>query len=97
MPAAAAAAAAASAASAASSSSDSVGPAPPDAFLCPITKELMAEPVIAADGHSYERAEIEKWFATGKQTSPMTNSAMASQTLTANHGLKSQIKEWQGR
>ena len=97
MPAAAAAAAAASAASAASSSSDSVGPAQPDAFLCPITKELMAEPVIAADGHSYERAEIEKWFATGKQTSPMTNSAMASQTLTANHGLKSQIKEWQGR
>ena len=57
----------------------------------------MADPVIAADGHSYERAEIEKWFATGKQTSPMTNSAMASQTLVSNHGLKSQIKEWQGR
>ena len=92
-------AAAAAAASAASSSTapDSVGPAAPDAFLCPITQELMADPVIAADGHSYERAEIEKWFATGKQTSPMTNSAMASQTLTANHGLKSQIKEWQGR
>eukprot|EP01044_Picomonas_judraskeda_P013405 COSAG03_NODE_2023_length_3207_cov_7.959459_1_plen_572_part_00 len=92
-------AAAAAAASAASSSTapDSVGPAPPDAFLCPITQELMADPVFAADGHSYERAEIEKWFATGKQTSPMTNSAMASQTLTANHGLKSQIKEWQGR
>ena len=92
-------AAAAAAASAASSSTapDSLGPAPPDAFLCPITQELMADPVIAADGHSYERAEIETWFATGKQTSPMTNSAMASQTLTANHGLKSQIKEWQGR
>eukprot|EP01044_Picomonas_judraskeda_P011746 COSAG03_NODE_1629_length_3744_cov_17.770919_1_plen_469_part_10 len=57
----------------------------------------MADPVFAADGHSYERAEIEKWFATGKQTSPMTNSAMASQTLVSNHGLKSQIKEWQGR
>ena len=97
MPAAAVAAAATASASSSSTTSNFVGPAPPDAFLCPITQELMADPVIAADGHSYERAEIEKWFATGKQTSPMTNSAMASQTLVSNHGLKSQIKEWQGR
>ena len=57
----------------------------------------MTEPVIGADGHSYERDEIQKWLATGQQTSPMTNGPMASQTLTANHGLKSLIKEWQGR
>ena len=82
---------------AAASAASSFGPAAPDAFLCPISQELMTDPVIATDGHSYERGEIEKWFATGKQTSPMTNSAMASQTLVPNHGLKSQINEWQGQ
>jgi hypothetical protein len=91
------AASSAAAASAASGSSSSGRRPPPDAFLCPISQELMAEPVMAADGHSYEKAEIEKWFATGKQTSPMTNSAMASRALTPNHTLKSQIREWQER
>ena len=33
--------------------------APPDIFQCPITFDLMRDPVIAADGHSYERSAIE--------------------------------------
>ena len=33
-----------------------------DGFLCPITREVMRNPVIAADGHTYERASIERWF-----------------------------------
>ena len=44
---------------------------------------------VVADGHSYERAEIEKWFATGKQTSPMTNAAMPDRVLRPNRQLKS--------
>ena len=76
-------------------------PPPPDAFLCPISHELMVDPVFAADGHSYQRSEIEKWFATGaaagRPTSPMTNSALRSRVLTPNHVLRSQIKDWQGR
>eukprot|EP01051_Picozoa_sp_SAG22_P032125 SAG22_NODE_13386_length_408_cov_2.009709_1_plen_83_part_00 len=66
----------------------------------PISRELMADPgdpVVAADGHSYERSEIEKWFATGRQTSPMTNDAMPSKVLTPNRLLKSQIEEWRGK
>jgi TPR repeat protein len=89
--------ASAAAAAAASEASPVGGPPPPEAFLCPISQDLMSEPVIAADGHSYERTEIEQWFATGRQTSPMTNSTMATQTLVSNHVLKSQIKEWQSR
>lgn len=33
-----------------------------DEFLCPITFELMIDPVIASDGHTYERSAIEKWY-----------------------------------
>ena len=41
----------------------------PDALCCPISMEIMRDPVIAADGHTYERAEIEAWFANNR-TSP---------------------------
>jgi TPR repeat protein len=69
----------------------------PEAFLCPISHELMADPVCAADGHTYDRPEIGKWFATGKRTSPMTNAAMPNTMLTPNLRLKTLIMEWQGR
>ena len=57
----------------------------------------MVEPVFAADGHSYEQSEIQKRFATGKRTSPMTNLAMPSTQLTPNRLLKSQIQAWRGQ
>jgi hypothetical protein len=31
-------------------------------FLCPITHELMTDPVTDPDGHSYERSAIEDWL-----------------------------------
>ncbi|MCC2667386.1 MAG: hypothetical protein K0S63_1302, partial [Gammaproteobacteria bacterium] len=34
----------------------------PDAFECPITAEIMLDPLMASDGHSYERIAIEKWL-----------------------------------
>eukprot|EP01047_Picozoa_sp_COSAG01_P050488 COSAG01_NODE_5111_length_4474_cov_1.654936_7_plen_182_part_01 len=77
--------------------SASAGQSAPEGFLCPISHEIMSEPVFAADGHSYEKSAIEQWFATGKRSSPMTNEAMASTALTPNRHLKSQISEWQGR
>jgi hypothetical protein len=40
-----------------------------DEFICPITYELMREPVVASDGHTYEKAAIEKWLKT-HQISP---------------------------
>ena len=41
---------------------------PPDELVCPITQELMQDPVMCADGESYERNAIEAWFARGKRT-----------------------------
>jgi TPR repeat protein len=79
-----------------SASAAGSGPSP-STFLCPISHEIMSEPVVAVDGHSYEKSAIEQWFATGKRSSPMTNKAMASTALTPNRLLKSQISEWQGR
>ncbi|KAM4631175.1 WD repeat, SAM and U-box domain-containing protein 1 [Polymixia lowei] len=66
----------------------------PDEFLCPITRELMREPVIAADGYSYEREAIESWIKTKNRSSPMTNLPLMTTLLTPNHTLKMAIGRW---
>ena len=43
----------------------------PDGYVCPITRELMRDPVFCGDGHTYERDAISVWLMT-KDTSPKT-------------------------
>jgi hypothetical protein len=45
------------------------------AFLCAITQELPFDPVLAADGHIYEKKAITEWLER-KKTSPLTNQPM---------------------
>jgi hypothetical protein len=54
---------------------------PPPSFLCPITTDVMRDPVSTIDGYCYERFAIEKWFSC-HNTSPMTNLPLKSKTLT---------------
>ena len=54
---------------------------------CPITRELLKDPVVAADGHTYERSAILQWF-TQSTRSPMTNIAVPSTTVYPNHALR---------
>lgn len=39
---------------------------PPAAYLCPISHELMKEPVVASDGHTYEKQAITEWIQVRK-------------------------------
>ncbi|XP_063174402.1 WD repeat, SAM and U-box domain-containing protein 1 [Candoia aspera] len=66
----------------------------PDEFLCPITKELMKEPVIAADGYSYEKEAMENWIIKKRHSSPMTNLPLQRLVLTPNRTLKMAINRW---
>lgn len=61
---------------------------------CPITMEVMEDPVIAADGYTYERAVIEGWFKKS-DISPMTNQRLPSKALIPNFALRSSIQEYQ--
>ncbi|KAK7254294.1 hypothetical protein SO694_00009313 [Aureococcus anophagefferens] len=65
----------------------------PDKLVCQITFELMKDPVMAADGHTFERVAIEQWFATGKRTSPATNEPLPDTRLIPNLAVKSMIAE----
>ena len=68
---------------------------PPFSFQCPITHELMADPVDTADGQTYERAAIEQWLQH-HGTSPVTNARLGSKRLTPNLFAKKAIAEWRG-
>lgn len=68
---------------------------PPEGFLCPITGEMFAEPVMCSDGHTYEFRAIHHWlFQQGKNTSPLTNERLKSKELQPNHKLREAIEGW---
>lgn len=58
-----------------------------DCLSCPITCEVMKDPVIAGDGHTYERAAIEQWLSTHRE-SPLTRQPLTSTSLISNIALK---------
>ena len=66
----------------------------PENYLCPILQEPMKDPVVAADGHSYERTAIEQWFKGGSRISPMTGARLAHTTLIDNIRLKAVISDF---
>jgi hypothetical protein len=44
----------------------------PSFFKCPISLELMRDPVVLCTGQSYKRSSIEPWLEAGNHTCPTT-------------------------
>lgn len=68
----------------------------PKPFICPITHEIMNEPVIDPDGYTYERSAIEIWLGRG-ETSPITRNPLTSDQLVVNRALKNTIDLYKNR
>jgi len=62
----------------------------PEEFLCCITKEMIRQPVITSDGHTYDRSAITEWLQR-HSTSPKTGQQLPDSTLRPNHSLRAQI------
>ena len=80
----------------------------PRGLTCPISLTIMEDPVIAADGHTYERSSIETWINTHKNNraphgyqapvlSPTTNLPLQHENLIPNHALKMVIQDFETR
>ncbi|GFZ05861.1 plant U-box 14 [Actinidia rufa] len=69
-------------------------PVIPDDFRCPISLELMKDPVIVSTGQTYERSCIQKWLDAGHKTCPKTQQTLLHTALTPNFVLKSLIGLW---
>ncbi|KAE8658915.1 U-box domain-containing protein 15 [Hibiscus syriacus] len=66
----------------------------PHEFLCPITLEVMRDPVIIASGQTFERESILKWFDSNNRTCPKTRETLAHLSVAPNHALKNLITQW---
>lgn len=65
-----------------------------DELLCPITGELFIDPVVAADGHSYERVAFARWM-NERQVSPLTNLPLKSTNVVPNTALKKLVEAFE--
>ncbi|KAL4189868.1 hypothetical protein AMTRI_Chr08g209180 [Amborella trichopoda] len=66
----------------------------PDDFRCPISLDLMHDPVIVASGQTYERSSISRWIEDGHLTCPKSGQVLAHTNLVPNHALRSLIAQW---
>lgn len=71
-----------------------IQPLPPEELRCPISLQLMYDPVIISSGQTYERICIEKWFSDGHNTCPKTQQKLAHLCLTPNYCVKGLIASW---
>ncbi|KAI4324839.1 hypothetical protein MLD38_030291 [Melastoma candidum] len=68
-------------------------PIPRD-FCCPLSLELMTDPVIVASGQTYERAFIRDWLDMGLTVCPKTRKPLAHANLIPNYTVKALIANW---
>ncbi|XP_058205336.1 E3 ubiquitin-protein ligase PUB22-like [Rhododendron vialii] len=67
----------------------------PPFFLCPISLEMMKDPVTIPTGITYDRESIEKWLFTNKNKNcPVTKQVLSNPDLTPNHNLRRVIQSW---
>ncbi|KAJ4713581.1 RING-type E3 ubiquitin transferase [Melia azedarach] len=66
----------------------------PNHFRCPISLDLMKDPVTLSSGITYDRENIEKWLEAGNFTCPVTNMVLKSFDQVPNHTLRMMIQEW---
>ena len=64
-----------------------------DSLRCPIGLELFTDPVIGADGHTYERKNIIAWLTT-HGTSPLTREPMSCSSLRPNRLVRQLVEEF---
>lgn len=66
----------------------------PSHFRCPISLDLMADPVTLSTGMTYDRESIEKWIDDGNFTCPVTNQVLQNLDQIPNHALRKMIQDW---
>ena len=73
-----------------------------DAFVCPLTKQVMRDPVTLENGQTFEREAIEKWFKECRESGrklmcPLTLKELKSTDLKPSIALRNTIEEWNAR
>jgi len=64
----------------------------PESFKCPISGEVMVDPVVDPEGNTFDREGIERWLARNP-TSPITRNRLTADMLQPNRALADSIAE----
>ncbi|OVA16886.1 Armadillo [Macleaya cordata] len=73
-----------------------------ETFFCPLTKNIMDDPVTVSSGVTYERRSITEWFNKFEESAedvicPTTGKKLVTRVLSTNIALKTTIEEWKER
>lgn len=79
-----------------SSASTGLSRTPPQAFVCPLTLEVMVDPVLDAQGNTYESQAILIWLDTNR-ISPISRQPLHPSMLVPNLTLRNLIHEYMGK
>ncbi|QCD76662.1 STIP1 homology and U-box containing protein 1 [Vigna unguiculata] len=67
----------------------------PDHLKCPISLQIMSDPVILSSGHTFDRSSIQRWLDAGHRTCPITKLPLSQHSsLIPNHALRSLISNY---
>lgn len=66
----------------------------PSYFICPLSLQLMFDPMIVATGQTYERDSIQKWLNHGLNRCPITRQTLSHTNLIPNYTVKALIANW---
>lgn len=66
----------------------------PESFRCPISLELMLDPVTIKTGQTYDRASILRWFKDGLLTCPVTGEKLQDTNVVPNSTLQKLIRQF---
>jgi hypothetical protein len=73
---------------------DVADPSIPLEFICPITLEMMNQPMVTRYGHTYERQAIMEWLGKGNGYCPLTRHALSYSDIIPHYSLESKIRAW---
>lgn len=67
----------------------------PPSFICPVTLDLMEDPVIVLDSmQTVSRAAARQWFSLGHNRCPVTNVTLKTCKMIPNRALRAAVLEW---
>ncbi|KAH9610563.1 hypothetical protein KSS87_006068 [Heliosperma pusillum] len=66
----------------------------PSEFRCPLSKQLMRDPVIISTGQTYDKPFIQNWLKAGHRICPLTQQVLSHSLLTPNYIIRQMISDW---
>ena len=66
----------------------------PPSFACPLTMEVMEDPVMDQCAHTFERKAVTEWLNSGHSCCPISRKPLTVADLVPNHTLAERIERW---